>query len=538
MPSVTTRDEQVSPSMFKGGDLPNSDPHRCPYNPGGATAKFCVETGGKNLRHNETGCCGTYRGAEHFGPYNSVHRRCVRCVGTGRFGLKANTVEDIKTGLCHEHNGSIADTEKRLPADPRGNGHVPGSRLALKMDDDGFSTKKPNGSTVPRTSAPPPAPVSVRAVQLPPKETPPPPPPSPPSGDRPARRILEAVAKTEPKPPTPPVMKSEAKKDEPKPAKPAIPKPADTKKDEPKPAWQTIFDRIAKAMADAEYVKIDPHTIQPMPGQPREYFDEGDLAELTDSIAEIGQIMPGIIRRVKTNSVIEYEIIDGERRLKSVLRSHTAFYKAMLVDIDDEAAPYVIAAIANFNRAAHTHVEISNAIEKMHNGLGVPIPVIAKKLNLSEHWVYQLHGLQKLHPRLRGLLDPRLKEDARLPVSAGIAISKVDPLLQEELVRLFRTGMVTLKGLRKKAVAMSTEAGTYIRKREADEPARKMRSLVSLSGALQRESSDLLLLLKEKGMTDIVKHQERSAHEILVTLKRAEDAITECRYIVNGTLKV
>ena len=38
--------------------------------------------------------------------------------------------------------------------------------------------------------------------------------------------------------------------------------------------WESVLDRVRRAMADAEYVKVDPARLRPMEGQPREYFDE------------------------------------------------------------------------------------------------------------------------------------------------------------------------------------------------------------------------------------------------------------------------
>lgn len=50
------------------------------------------------------------------------------------------------------------------------------------------------------------------------------------------------------------------------------------------------------------------------PYQPRLHFEENELKELAQSIKENGLIQPIIVRK---SSVFGYELIAGERRLKS-----------------------------------------------------------------------------------------------------------------------------------------------------------------------------------------------------------------------------
>lgn len=247
---------------------------------------------------------------------------------------------------------------------------------------------------------------------------------------------------------------------------------------EPTPEWEAVLDRVQRAMANAEFVKIDPKRLRPMKGQPREFFDESELTELSRSIVRVGQFQPGIIRRnVPKVKGTDREILDGERRWRSVILGNVAIYKAMELVIDDEAAPFVIASIANFNRAGHTHMEISNAINRLHAGLKMPVPVVAKMYNITPFWAYELMGLQKLHPSIRKLLDPHLTQDKRLPITAAMQVSKLDQSVQSELVSHYLSGVTTLKGLRREALAIAERSGTYIRKQtESNQPARKLHS--------------------------------------------------------------
>lgn len=300
---------------------------------------------------------------------------------------------------------------------------------------------------------------------------------------------------------------------------------------EPVKDWRPILKRVKQAMANARYVIIDPVQALPMPGQPRVYFHEASLKELADSIAEIGQFVPGIIRRVPRKGGVEYQVLDGERRWRAVMYAKVNVYKAMLVEIDDEAAPFVIASIANFNREGHTHLEISDAIERLHVGLGMPMPEVAKMYGIVVGWAYQLHQLQKLHPLIRNLLDPNLKRRERLGLIAAIAISKGDLTVQEEALKKYQRGEVTLKGLRRYMLDVSEKTGTYIRRRRK-EPARILESALRQAGAISRMGKDLGDFLREGDNLKMLTQSEGGVEKIIATLQGATEALAICRTFI------
>jgi ParB family chromosome partitioning protein len=53
--------------------------------------------------------------------------------------------------------------------------------------------------------------------------------------------------------------------------------------------------------------------IDPNPRQPREVFEEDELAELAASIREVGLLQPLVVRRAGER----YELVAGERRLRA-----------------------------------------------------------------------------------------------------------------------------------------------------------------------------------------------------------------------------
>ena len=66
----------------------------------------------------------------------------------------------------------------------------------------------------------------------------------------------------------------------------------------------------------ATYREVPPAAIRPNPRQPRQEFDADALAELVDSIREVGVLQPPVVREIGPGS---YELVMGERRLRACL---------------------------------------------------------------------------------------------------------------------------------------------------------------------------------------------------------------------------
>ncbi|MBX4189614.1 ParB N-terminal domain-containing protein [Candidatus Parcubacteria bacterium] len=171
------------------------------------------------------------------------------------------------------------------------------------------------------------------------------------------------------------------------------------------PHWKLLLTKARKALAQGKEIECSPGCVRPMPGQPRQHFDLDGLKRLAESMLEVGQIYSGIVRRVYDGAPpVMYELLDGERRLRAADMVKIV-YRARLIDCDDETARFIIAAVANFNRASHTPLEVSDSIERMRS-INMPMEEIASLLGISLYWAYEMHGLQKLSPKVRAMMDP------------------------------------------------------------------------------------------------------------------------------------
>ncbi len=214
-----------------------------------------------------------------------------------------------------------------------------------------------------------------------------------------------------------------------------------------------ILERVRIAISMAVYVEISPERIRPLQDQPRVVFDEESMKNMTKSLSDVGQIYPGIIRKIPQEpGGVEYEILDGERRWRGVTRAQIRHYRAMLVEIDDEAAPFVVSVIANFNREGHTLLEEVDAIVIMHERLKLKMAQIATIMDKHYVQVSQLYGLRRLAPEVRDMLDvTKTPKSKLLPKTAAIEIaqSNLSPAKQVDMARRMQDKEFTVPGLRR-----------------------------------------------------------------------------------------
>ncbi len=73
-------------------------------------------------------------------------------------------------------------------------------------------------------------------------------------------------------------------------------------------------------------------SIEPLPGQPRRYFDEDALAELSASIAARGVIQPIIVRPLAGG---RYQLVAGERRWRAAQKAQLHEIPALVRELDE-----------------------------------------------------------------------------------------------------------------------------------------------------------------------------------------------------------
>lgn len=143
---------------------------------------------------------------------------------------------------------------------------------------------------------------------------------------------------------------------------------------------------------------LDPARVRVWPGNARSYahLSEERCRELIESlIAEGGQKVPAVVRRIEGDPDHDYEVIAGTRRHWSIswLRAHSypdMQFLAQVAQIDDEAA-FRLADIENRARSDVSDLERArNYAQALKDYYGDHQSRMAERLNLSKGWLSKL----------------------------------------------------------------------------------------------------------------------------------------------------
>lgn len=143
---------------------------------------------------------------------------------------------------------------------------------------------------------------------------------------------------------------------------------------------------------------LDPARVRIWPGNARHYahLSEENCRELIDSIvAEGGQKVPAVVRRVEDDPDHDYEVIAGTRRHWSIswLRGHSypdMQFVAQVAVLDDEAA-FRLADLENRARKDVSDLERArNYAEALHTHYGSHLTRMAERLKLSKGWLSKM----------------------------------------------------------------------------------------------------------------------------------------------------
>jgi len=143
---------------------------------------------------------------------------------------------------------------------------------------------------------------------------------------------------------------------------------------------------------------LDPARVRPWAGNPRSYahLTEASCRELIDSIvAEGGQKVPAVVRRIEDDPAHDYEVIAGTRRHWAIswLRVHSypdMQFVAQVAKLDDEAA-FRLADIENRARKDVSDLERArNYADALKAHYGNHLTRMAERLKLSKGWLSKM----------------------------------------------------------------------------------------------------------------------------------------------------
>jgi ParB family chromosome partitioning protein len=166
--------------------------------------------------------------------------------------------------------------------------------------------------------------------------------------------------------------------------------------------------------------------IRPNPYQPREHFDEEELASLAESIREVGILQPVLVRETDDG----YELIAGERRWRAARRVGLQTVPAM-VRVADDAAMLQHAIVENVQREELNPLEEAGAYQQLIEDFSLTHDEVATRVGKSRVTITNTLRLLQLPPSIQRCLKDRTIRMGH----ARALLGTPDRAFQEQLAR-------------------------------------------------------------------------------------------------------
>lgn len=150
-----------------------------------------------------------------------------------------------------------------------------------------------------------------------------------------------------------------------------------------------VLDNIIPS--DKAILTLKVNNIKANPGQPRKFFNDAKLLELSESIKEHGLLQPIV---VVDNNDSTYTLIAGERRLRAHKLANLEEIKAIVIDAD-EIRSRELALIENLHRDDLTPIEEGLSYLALQNVTGYSLRKLENAVKRDKNYVAARLNLTK-----------------------------------------------------------------------------------------------------------------------------------------------
>lgn len=264
-----------------------------------------------------------------------------------------------------------------------------------------------------------------------------------------------------------------------------------------------VFDFIRNsdgAKGSKRLVEVNVASIHPNPYQPRATFDEESIAELAQSIQQVGLLQPLLVRKVDDG----YELVAGERRLRAV--TSLGMEKVACIvqqDIEDESSA-MMALIENLQREDLHYLEEAQCYQKLLETYGLTQEELANRLGKSQSSIANKLRLLKLSDEVKAAMTEK-----RLSERHARALLK----LTDDKQRLDAVERIAEKGLSVKETEQMVEKTlnkAYDEKQDGAKPRPKFMRIVRDYRLFMNTINQAVNQLRESGMTVEVEQSDRA----------------------------
>ena len=264
-----------------------------------------------------------------------------------------------------------------------------------------------------------------------------------------------------------------------------------------------VFDFIRNsdgAKGSKRLVEVNVASIHPNPYQPRATFDEESIAELAQSIQQVGLLQPLLVRKMDDG----YELVAGERRLRAV--TSLGMEKVACIvqqDIEDESSA-MMALIENLQREDLHYLEEAQCYQKLLETYGLTQEELANRLGKSQSSIANKLRLLKLSDEVKAAMTEK-----RLSERHARALLK----LTDDKQRLDAVEKIAEKGLSVKETEQMVEKTlnkAYDEKQDGAKPRPKLMRIVRDYRLFMNTINQAVNQLRESGMTVEVEQSDRA----------------------------
>ncbi len=189
---------------------------------------------------------------------------------------------------------------------------------------------------------------------------------------------------------------------------------------------------------------IHPDEVAVNPYQPRTTFDKEALADLAQSIGELGIIQPITVRKISDGS---YQLVSGERRLRASKLAKLESIPAFVREANDQES-LEMALVENIQREDLDPIEIALSYQRLIDEIDLTQESMSKRVGKKRSTITNYLRLLKLHPQVQGALRRREismghgralmaveDEEAQIELLVSVLNKSLSVRATEELVR-------------------------------------------------------------------------------------------------------
>ncbi|GMA41818.1 hypothetical protein GCM10025883_38630 [Mobilicoccus caccae] len=215
-----------------------------------------------------------------------------------------------------------------------------------------------------------------------------------------------------------------------------------------------------ESVPGATFAHVGVDDIAPNSRQPREVFDEDDLAELVDSIRQIGVLQPIVVRPIREPATDgpHYELVMGERRWRATRQAGQSAIPAIIRSTTDDDM-LRDALLENLHRSQLNPLEEAAAYQQLLEDFGCTHEDLASRLARSRPQITNTLRLLRLPP----LVARRLAAGVLTAGHARALLALEDPAAMERLAQRIVAEGLSVRSV-EEIIAMG-EAGAPARKR-------------------------------------------------------------------------